>query len=568
MKMNITMKIKYLSVLPIIATLILSGASLAHAQSDVFTQNLYYGLQNNSQVTQLQEFLTSQGLYSGPITGNFYFLTLGAVKAFQTQQGISPAAGYFGPITMAAANKIADAEVSASNNEAITETGTSTPSVTPASTTPQLQLQALLQEVALLEQQLQTQQSSTQDIQNLQTQMQQQTQTLQQIASNTQPQATTPTPTVSITANGSTGSITVPSDATVVIDWNSTNANACNIYPSSLGWAGTAGSETLGPINTSPTGGFSGTYTVSCTGLGGSASAYVTVNANGSALATTTVATSTTTPATAGTCQLSVQNVVENYNNFQGIMDVSKSGGTEDGVSLYATAPNGNGYLSNSTKWIEVMNPVVNIPQAEAFNYPMGNIVPYNRQNTTTTESVWFKASYPDGTVCYDPNEQATIPAIVPLIVNTISATESQQNTSYTITAGSTNQPIGSYSFTASSNEGVNINTVSIELTPGATSPAFQNLKLLVNGTQFGTTQSTVNGNATYSFSGSAFNVPAGQTVNITVYADPLSNASGTYTPATALVGYTGTGAISYSSVTNTAGTINGQAVTITPAGQ
>jgi hypothetical protein len=148
-------KIKY--ILSIITVLVLSGISLAHAQSDVFTQNLYYGLQNNSQVTQLQEFLTSQGLYSGPITGNFYFLTLGAVKAFQTQQGIIPAAGYFGPITMAAANKIADAEVGASNSQAILETGTSTPSAPPpASSTAQFQLQALMQKLALMEQQLQT----------------------------------------------------------------------------------------------------------------------------------------------------------------------------------------------------------------------------------------------------------------------------------------------------------------------------------------------------------------------------------------------------------------------------
>ena len=181
--MNITMKIKYLSIFPIVIVLVLSGFSFANAQSDVFTQNLYYGLQNNSQVTQLQEFLTSQNLYSGPITGNYYFLTIGAVKAFQTQQGITPAAGYFGPITMAAANKIANTTVSASNNEAITETGTSTPSIASASSTAQLQLAALMQEVALLEQQLQAQQSSTQALQSIQTQV-------QQIASNTQSIAT------------------------------------------------------------------------------------------------------------------------------------------------------------------------------------------------------------------------------------------------------------------------------------------------------------------------------------------------------------------------------------------
>jgi hypothetical protein len=267
------MKIKYLSVLPIITVLVLAGFSLAHAQSDVFTQSLYYGLQGNSQVTQLQEFLTSQNLYSGPITGNYYFLTLGAVKAFQTQQGITPAAGYFGPMTMAAANKIADSEVGASNNQAISETGTSTPSIAPASSTTQFQLQALLQKVALLEKQLQAQQSG----------IQQQSQTLQQIAQNTIPpvvtvptptptqsQGSTPTPTASITVNGSANAINIPYNTAATISWHSTNANSCSVSPT--GWSGISSNQSTGNLTASQT------YTVSCSGAGGSVSAGVTVN--------------------------------------------------------------------------------------------------------------------------------------------------------------------------------------------------------------------------------------------------------------------------------------------------
>jgi hypothetical protein len=128
------------------------------------------------------------------------------------------------------------------------------------------------------------------------------------------------------------------------------------------------------------------------------------------------------------------------------------------------------------------------------------------------------------------------------------------------VSAGTTNLRIGSYAFSASSAEGVNVNTITIQLTPGSTTAAFQNLKLLVNGTQFGTTQGVVNGNTNYSFSGSAFNIPAGQTVNVDVYADTLSAASGTYTPATSLVGFSGTGAVSYTSV-NASGTTTGQTV-------
>ena len=117
------------------------------------------------------------------------------------------------------------------------------------------------------------------------------------------------------------------------------------------------------------------------------------------------------------------------------------------------------------------------------------------------------------------------------------------------VSAGTTGIKIGSYAFSASSAEGVNVNTVSVQLTPSSAVGAFQNLKLMVNGTQFGTTQGVVSGESTYSFSGSAFSVPAGSTVNVDVYADSLSAATGTYSPATTLVGYTGVGAVSYTSV-------------------
>jgi hypothetical protein len=117
------------------------------------------------------------------------------------------------------------------------------------------------------------------------------------------------------------------------------------------------------------------------------------------------------------------------------------------------------------------------------------------------------------------------------------------------VSAGTSNLRIGSFAFSASSAEGVNVNTVTIELTPATTTAAFQNLKLMVNGTQFGTTQGVVSGETNYSFSGSAFSVPAGQTVNVDVFADTLSAASGTMSPATRIVGYSGTGAISYTSV-------------------
>lgn len=82
--------------------------------------NLKYG-SSGASVVELQEFLTSQNLFSGPLSGNFYSLTLAAVKAFQTKEGISPISGYWGPLTRAQASTVLD--LSASDTDEKTETG-------------------------------------------------------------------------------------------------------------------------------------------------------------------------------------------------------------------------------------------------------------------------------------------------------------------------------------------------------------------------------------------------------------------------------------------------------------
>jgi hypothetical protein len=162
------------------------------------------------------------------------------------------------------------------------------------------------------------------------------------------------------------------------------------------------------------------------------------------------------------------------------------------------------------------------------------------------------------------------------VVSSSLSPTANNALGTQNVSAGTTNLKIGSYSLSASSAEGVNVNTVSIKLTPASTSwnsgqAAFQNLKLYVNGVQFGQTQGVLSPGATYVFSGSPINVPAGQTTNFDVYADTLSNATGTYSPATDLVGYTGSGQQSFTSVTYSGTTLgqtvsfNGQpAVTVT----
>ena len=143
--------------------------------------NLYYGLQNNSDVKQLQEFLIAKGFLTGSSTGNFFSLTLKAVKVYQTSVSISPT-GYVGTLTRTAINNDLAAQLSASNAEAIAETGT-TP---PASTTPatanntmaslQTQIAALQQQIASMQQQNTTTQTNNST----------QPQTLQQITQNLQ----------------------------------------------------------------------------------------------------------------------------------------------------------------------------------------------------------------------------------------------------------------------------------------------------------------------------------------------------------------------------------------------
>ena len=67
-----------------------------------FTEFLSVGSQD-AQVTALQQRLTADGLYAGPITGFYGTLTETAVEKFQSAHGIT-VKGYVGPATRAALN--------------------------------------------------------------------------------------------------------------------------------------------------------------------------------------------------------------------------------------------------------------------------------------------------------------------------------------------------------------------------------------------------------------------------------------------------------------------------------
>jgi uncharacterized repeat protein (TIGR01451 family) len=79
-------------------------------------------------------------------------------------------------------------------------------------------------------------------------------------------------PTVDIKANGSDGTVTIPYNSSANLTWTSTNATSCYASGDWSGTKGTSGSETTYNLT------YSKTYTITCTGSGGSASDSVTVN--------------------------------------------------------------------------------------------------------------------------------------------------------------------------------------------------------------------------------------------------------------------------------------------------
>lgn len=91
----------------VVISVLVAGLSLLlpTATFASFDSNLHYGSQGGD-VTALQEFLTNQGLYSGPVNGSFGPLTRTAVINFQIARQITPASGFFGAITRTAANNL------------------------------------------------------------------------------------------------------------------------------------------------------------------------------------------------------------------------------------------------------------------------------------------------------------------------------------------------------------------------------------------------------------------------------------------------------------------------------
>lgn len=98
----------------IIAIILLLAPVFTYASID---QNLYYGLRNNEEVKELQQYLVDNGFLSGQATGNFFSLTLSAVKKYQKSIKLN-GTGYVGVLTRQTinANLLSNQSVSTTSN--------------------------------------------------------------------------------------------------------------------------------------------------------------------------------------------------------------------------------------------------------------------------------------------------------------------------------------------------------------------------------------------------------------------------------------------------------------------
>ena len=80
--------------------------NLAIAADYQFDKNLYFGLRNDTDVVKLQDLLRKFGHFGlKTSSGNYFNMTVEAVRKFQIANNIKPASGFFGPLTRQVANR-------------------------------------------------------------------------------------------------------------------------------------------------------------------------------------------------------------------------------------------------------------------------------------------------------------------------------------------------------------------------------------------------------------------------------------------------------------------------------
>ncbi|KKW43542.1 MAG: hypothetical protein UY93_C0002G0138 [Parcubacteria group bacterium GW2011_GWA1_56_13] len=105
-----------------------TAATSAAGTKPMFTKALTVGVRD-ADVTALQQYLTDNGFYSGPVTGYFGTLTKAAVQIYQKEKGIAQT-GVVGPLTRAELNK---GKVTTTNSAAGSTVLTGSATTTPAS---------------------------------------------------------------------------------------------------------------------------------------------------------------------------------------------------------------------------------------------------------------------------------------------------------------------------------------------------------------------------------------------------------------------------------------------------
>ena len=279
--------------------------------------NLYVGSHDyytQAQVSQLQQFLSSQGYYQ-PVTGYFGMTTRANVAQFQQQQGVYPVTGGVGPLTRAAIVRVCG------GGTIIPTPGIfylNTPfnlSAGQSAKQYQGQLDVTLNKINLAQSSWWYPASQSASItlgmscppglycaalwyptQTLDitagqsTSFQGYTVTLNSLANGqatftvAQGSVPTPGPTVDLKVNGSDGPVQVAYGASATLSWTSANASSCSVSsanfapPPSTAQNSMQNSITVGPIyqNTS--------YAITCTGVNGQTahdSVAVTVASNG-----------------------------------------------------------------------------------------------------------------------------------------------------------------------------------------------------------------------------------------------------------------------------------------------
>src|SRR3989344_5135854 len=107
--------------------LTLQGSSVSTADKCSFTRSLTVGSRGDD-VTCLQNYLKGAGHLSVSATGYFGSLTKAAAASWQSANGVSPAVGYFGPISRAKYDSLMATTAAASSASSVASSAASSAS--------------------------------------------------------------------------------------------------------------------------------------------------------------------------------------------------------------------------------------------------------------------------------------------------------------------------------------------------------------------------------------------------------------------------------------------------------